>query len=62
MPHAAGSRLQQEIYVMLAKEATVSMPHAADGRLQLAGEQGREFLQRCSFNAARGRWSVATSN
>ena len=38
----------------------VSMPHAADGRLQLLIETRKELLA-ARFNAARGKWSVATA-
>ena len=36
------------------------MPHAASGRLQLVLKPIRRHRKLKSFNAARGKWSVAT--
>ena len=59
MPHAASGRLQHGHERRGRYRAVVSMPHAASGRLQLSSSR---MIQASfsSFNAARGKWSVAT--
>ena len=59
MPHAASGRLQQSRFNDSSQSFVVSMPHAASGRLQLPFDPQKAVNAFC-FNAARGKWSVAT--